>query len=306
MTFFQTSSPPTSLPLDYLGYSLPLILVCVAALIKVVIKWQQGRYPQGFRMIQGLSILTALRLITFLFTYITWLGEKSFTPAVLVVDQTASLMGILIIFWFWNFPEPSREADPITLALLVFTLFLAVAQVSFMPNLLDEFIGTFSFWQGVSIIFLVIGSGLIIIRKPNLWPYGLFMGLILIVGSSSTLVTDDLNLLHLAQLTAYPLLLVLGDRFPIGDTIPDSKSDDDELSRKRVSVDIDKLKLIQKLFDEKDPSGILYKIAQTTAYLILADLALIIDTPDEHGKMRIIAGYDLIREEPLQALTLDS
>ena len=31
-----------------------------------------------------------------------------------------------------------------------------------------------------------------------------------------------------------------------------------------------------------------------------------IDTPDEHGKIRIIAGYDLIREEPLQAITLES
>ncbi len=59
-------------------------------------------------------------------------------------------------------------------------------------------------------------------------------------------------------------------------------------------------------FNENDSIGILYKIAQTTAYLILADLALVIDTPDEHGKIRIIAGYDLIREEPLQAITLES
>jgi signal transduction histidine kinase len=52
--------------------------------------------------------------------------------------------------------------------------------------------------------------------------------------------------------------------------------------------------------------GILYKIAQATAYLILADLTLVIDTPDEHGKTRIIAGYDLIREESLPAITLES
>jgi len=307
MILFQTGPNPAPLPLNYLGFSIPLILVCIAALIKVVIKWHQGRYPQGYRMILGLAGLTILRLIIFIYTYISWLETSSFTPGALVVDQAASLISIMIIFWFWNFPEPSREADPIILALIAFTILLAGAQVTIMPNLLNEYTGSISFWQGLSIASLLIGVGLVFIRKPNLWVYGIGMGFIHLLGSSSALLAADLNLLHLAQLTAYPLLLVMGDRFPIGESLTDKLSEEViEKSRSRVSVDYDKLGLIQKLFDEKDPTGILYKIAQTTAYLILADLALIIDTPDEHGKMRIIAGYDLIREEPLQALTLDS
>ncbi len=307
MILFQTAPNPATLPLNYWGYSIPLILVCIAALIKVVIKWQQGRFPQGYRMIIGLAGLTLLRLIIFIYTYISWREMSSFTPGVLVVDQAASLISIMIIFWFWNFPEPSRGADPIILALIAFTILLAAAQVTVMPNLLNEYTGSISFWQGLSIASLVIGVGLIFIRKPNLWVYGIAMGFIHLLGSSSALLTSNLDLLHLAQLTAYPLLLVLGDRFPIGESLADELTEVTvEQSRSRVSVEYDKLGLIQKLFDEKDQAGILYKIAQTTAYLILADLALIIDTPDEHGKMRIIAGYDLIREEPLQALTLDS
>jgi len=112
--------------------------------------------------------------------------------------------------------------------------------------------------------------------------------------------------MHLTQLVAYPLLLLLSDRFSIGDPAPNQSKDEDDLLRKKVSIEYNILGLVERLFNEKDPDGILYKIAQTTAYLILADLALVIDTPDEHGKIRIIAGYDLIREEPLQAITLDS
>jgi len=306
MILFQSAPNPASLPLNFWGFSIPLILVCIAALIKVVIKWQQGRFPQGYRMILGLAGLTLLRLIIFIYTYISWLEMSSFTPGALVVDQAASLISIMIIFWFWNFPEPSREADLIVLALIAFTILLVAAQFTVMPNLLNGYTGSISFWQGLSIASLVIGVGLVFIRKPNLWVYGIAMGFIHLLGSSSTLLTTDLDLLHLAQLTAYPLLLVLGDRFPIGESLVGEISKDNEESRPMASVDYDMLGLIQKLFDEKDSAGILYKIAQTTAYLILADLVLIIDTPDEHGKMRIIAGYDLIREEPLQALTLDS
>lgn len=306
MILFQTSSNPGSLPITYLGYSLLIILVCISALAKVFRKWQVGRYPQGFRMVQGLIILSVVQVTSFLFTYFCWRLEPAFSAPLLVMDQAASLIGILVIFWLWNFPEPSREVDPGAIALIVIAATLAVVQIAFLPDLLDGFTGTTAFWQGISITVLVIGSSLVVIRKPNLWVYGLLMGIILFLGALITLISDDLNLLHLAQLAAYPLLFILGDRFPIGERMAEDQSQDDEASRSRVSVDLDKLKLINKLFDEKDPGGILYKIAQTTAYLILADLTLVIDTPDEHGKMRIIAGYDLIREEPLQALTLDS
>ncbi len=307
MTLLQTGTNPANLPFPFLGYSLLIILVCAAALVKVYRKWQKGRYTQGFRAIQGLIILIALRLISFILTYYFWQKDPTFTPGLLVMDQAASLIGIIIIFWLWNFPEPSREADPIFLAIIILLSALVVTQTIFVPNLLDGITGSLSFWEGLSITALVINLGLILIRKPNLWRYGLFMGILLAIGSTLSLFSNSLDSLHLAQLSAYPLLLLLSDRFPIGDTPSSTQTlNEDKLLLRRVSVEHDILTLIQRLFDEKDPDGILYKIAQVTAYLILADLALIIDTPDRHGKIRIIAGYDLIREEPMQALTLDS
>ncbi len=306
MNYFQNGSNPANLPLTYLGYSLLIILVCLIALLKVFRNWQKGKFPQGFRMIQGLTGLVVLRLLAFLFTYFSWQNEPTFTQSLYILDQAISLLGINLIIWLWSFPEPSRVADPTVLGLMGITSVFVILQTIFMPSLLNGFAGTMLFWQGISIIFLIAGSALIIMRKPNFWLYGVFMGGILVFGSIFALISSELEPLHLAQLTAYPLLLLLGERFPIGEIFTQEGSIDIDLDRRQASVDLPILSMIQKLFDEKDPAGILYNIAQTTCYLILSDLTLIIDTPDEHGKIRIIAGYDLIREEPLQALTLDS
>ena len=305
MILFQSTANPVTLPFTYLGFSLLIILVCFTSLVKVSHKWQMGRFPQGYRMILGIVVLTLLRLTSFLFTYFRWRIDPFFSPALLVLDQAVSLMAILIIFWLWNFPEPNRVVDPAVILVISIIGILVALQVTLIPGLLDGFTGTMSFWQGLSILILAGGSGLILIRKPNLWINGFIMGGLLLIGSILTLFSKDLTSLHLAQLAAYPLLLTLSERFPIGESLPEDLSLEDE-TRSRVSVEYSILKLVQNLFDEQDQTGILYKIAQVTAYLILADLVLVIDTPDEHGKMRIIAGYDLIREEPLQALTLNS
>ena len=306
MSLLQTGINPTNLPMTYLGYSLMIILVCSITLTKVVRKWLRGRFPQGFRMVQGLIGLTILQLLVFLLTYFTWQGNPGFSPSLLALDQAASLMGLLVIFWLWAFPEPSRKADPAVLGLIIVTGIFFTVQTIFSPSLLEGFTGSIVFWQGLSILVLLIGCGLIVVRKPNFWQHGLVMGGLLGIGSILALFSSDLEPLHLAQLAAYPLLLLLGERFPIGDKLSMDQPEEEDLPRRSVSVDFQTLQLLHKLFNEKDPDGILYKIAQATSYLILSDLTLVIDTPDKHGKIRIIAGYDLIREEPLQALTLES
>jgi signal transduction histidine kinase len=302
----QTGTNPTNLPLPYLGFSLFIILVCTAALLKVLRKWQQGRYPQGFRMVQGLTGLVILRLINFLFTYFSWQTEGIFSRSILVLDQSISVIGVIIILWLWSYPEPSKEVDPGVLGGIGLILILTILEIFFVPSLLDGFFGSILFWQGLSILLIIAGTTSIVLRKPNFWIYGVFMGGILVIGSILVLISSDLEALHLSQLAAYPLLLLFGERFSIAEIFSQETPTRDEIDRRTTSVDITILSKIQKIFDDKDPAGILYNIAQAASYLILADLTLIIDTPDEHGKLRIIAGYDLIREEPLQALTLES
>jgi signal transduction histidine kinase len=305
---FQMQIEPntTNLPVSYLGYSLLIILAVAAALVKIYLLWRRGRFTQGYRMVIGLSALLIARLATFLLTYLGWQAQQQFSPDLLALDQTSALIGIILISWMWNFPEQSREIDLLTILITLGAAALIGLQLTAFPALLEGPLGAMAFWQGFSITFLVISTGLILIRKPNLWHHGLFMMGILLIGSILTLLGGNLDILHLSQLAAYPLLLVLGDRFPIGVSRPSDQPEEQQLGRRHFSVEYNILAIIEQLFNAKDRSGILYKIAKTTAYLILSDLTLVIDTPDQHGKIRVIAGYDLIREEPLQAVTLDS
>ena len=306
MNHLQFAPTPDSMPLFFLGYSLLIILVCAAAVVKIFIKWRRGRFTQGYRMLQGSLGLLILHMAVFLTTYLSWRTDPNFFIVNLPLELAASVVGVILIAWMWNFPERSRGIDLTVLALILLTTSVVILQLSFLPTLLESILGSTSFWQGITISLTVIGCGLVLIRKPNYWHYGLFMLGILGVGSALSLIGNSLEIMLLSQLVAYPLLLVVGDRFPIGDSQPVDQEIEEQLERKHFSVEHDILKIIYRLFDEQDSAGILYKIAQTTAYLILADLTLVIDTPDEHGKIRIIAGYDLIREEPLQAITLDS
>ena len=306
MILMQIEPNGTNLPLGFLGYSLLIILAVAAALIKVYLQWRRDRFTQGYRMVMGLAGLLVARLGTFILTYLSWQVAGEFSPNILVLDQASSLIGILLIAWMWNFPERTREIDLLVILISLAAAALAVLQLTALPSLSEGVLGSMSFWQGLSVTILVISTGLILIRKPNLWHHGLFMLGILIIGSILALLGSNLEILHLAQLVAYPLLLVLGDRFPTGDSLMAERAEGEGLDRRRFSVDYHILAIIEQLFNSSDRSGILYKIAKTTAYLILSDLTMVIDTPDKHGKIRIIAGYDLIREEPLQAVTLDS
>ncbi len=306
MVQMQIEPNTTNLPVSYLGYSLLIILPIAAALVKIYLLWRRGRFTQGYRMVIGLSALLIARLVTFLLTYFGWQAQQQFSPGLLALDQASSLVGILLISWMWNFPERSREIDLLTILITLGAAALIGLQLTAFPALLEGTLGAMAFWQGLSITFLAVSTGLILIRKPNLWHHGLFMMGILLIGSVLTLLGGNLDILHLSQLAAYPLLLVLGDRFPIGVSRPSDQPEEQQLGRRHFSVEYDILAIIEQLFNAKDRSGILYKIAKTTAYLILSDLTMVIDTPDQHGKIRVIAGYDLIREEPLQAVTLDS
>ena len=112
---------PDNLPLLFLGYSLLIILICAAALVKIVIKWQQGRYTQGFRMMLGLLGLLILRLAVFLITYLNWRVASQMTPVYLFLDLASSLIGILLIAWMWNYPERSQAVDLVLVVLIAFT-----------------------------------------------------------------------------------------------------------------------------------------------------------------------------------------
>jgi signal transduction histidine kinase len=297
----------------FAAYYLILILLSAAALIKAFLLWKNGKFPQGSRMVFGLSILTIIRVVILLMSVFMWQGESGFSPRFDLFNISFDFICFLIIFWIWNFPEPSRIVDTVGAAVSGVAAAVVVLTALVFPQLLNSFLASRLLWQLLIFGLLAVSLTLILIRKPNQWESGLLMGGILAAGTVLNWIfppTSEtfVDVLQLTQLAAYPLLMILVDRFQLDQhqPLPGPAQSEEEDIRRRTAVDFNLMNLIQELFSKQPSGDLLYQIARSASELMLSDLTMLFDTPDNHGKVRIIAGYDLIREEKLQAFTLEA
>ncbi len=297
---------------SFASYELILILLSAAALSKAYTLWSRRKFPQGIRTVLGLSVLTILRTALLIAAVFGWQGQ-SFSPAYHLLASTVDFLSLLIILWMWIFPEPDPPSDRGAAAAAALAVLFSLSQLILFPSLLSSFTASALLWDLLFLILISAGAALLLMRKPNQYENGLLMvgifatGLILnwIFPSPESYALDALQL---SQLAGYPLLLILIKRFYFPDEEqgfpgPDEREED---SRRRTRINYALMENIQRLFRDLESGEMLYQIARCTSEILLADLSMIIDTPDTHGKVRIIAGYDLIREENLQAITLEA
>jgi len=297
----------------FAAYYLILILLSAAALIKAFLLWKKGKFPQGSRMVFGLSLLTIIRVIILLMAVFMWQGEKGFSERFNLFNISFDFICFLIIFWIWNFPEPSRIVDTAGAVVSGTAAAVVILTAVIFPQLLTSILGSRLLWQLLIFSLLGVSLALIIIRKPNQWESGLLMGGILAAGTVLNWIfppTSEtfVDVLQLTQLAAYPLLMILVDRFQLDQhqPLPGKAQSEEEDIRRRTAVDFNMMSLLQELFSKQSSGDLLYQIARSASELMLSDLTMLFDTPDKYGKVRIIAGYDLIREEKLQAFTLEA
>lgn len=264
-------------------------------------------------MVFGLSILTIIRVIILLMAVFMWQGENGFSPRFNLFNISFDFICFLTIFWIWNFPEPSRIVDTAGAVASGTAAAAVILTAVVFPQLLTSFLASKLLWQLLIFGLMAVSLALIIIRKPNQWESGLLMGGILTAGTVLNWIfppttAEFVDVLQLSQLAAYPLLMILVDRFHLDQQKPlpgKSKGEEGEI-RRRTAVDFNLMSLIQGLFSKQPSGDLLHQIARSASELMLSDLTLLFDTPDKYGKVRVIAGYDLIREEILQKFTLEA
>jgi signal transduction histidine kinase len=298
---------------SFASYELILILLSAAALIKAYMLWSRRKFPQGIRTVLGLSVLTILRTALLIAAVFGWQGQ-SFSPAYHLLASTVDFLSLLIILWMWIFPEPEPTSDRGAAAAAALAVLFSLSQLIVFPNLLNSFTASALLWDLFILILISAGAALLLMRKPNQYENGLLMVGIFATGLILNWIfprpeSYALNALQLSQLAGYPLLLILIKRFYFLDEEqgfqgPDEREKED--SRRRTRINYALMEHIQRLFRDLESGEMLYQIARCTSEILLADLSMIIDTPDAHGKVRIIAGFDLIREENLQAITLEA
>jgi len=291
-----------------LVYHLILAFSVAGAFQAALNLWRTSGFPQGRRMVVGLGLLLAARVILFIGAI---LGGKALADSpslLLVIERGVTAVSLILIIWLWVFPEPKRSADAATGLLALLTASAAVfslvwwwdnsADLYFNQTWLDKG------WEIYSIALLTLGIILLLTRQPNSWGVGLAMLGILLIGHLFHLVyplpaSDIPGSVRLAQMAAYPLLLALPHRFQIPAVVEPSVKKTEPLIQERVqhSVSPEVFHSILSIGTQKTFTEVCQKLTETIAGVMLADICLALLPPNKDGQTIVQSGYDLIRQK---------
>ncbi len=322
--FQQVISTLTTFP-GNLAYHLVLAFAVTGALFVSLNHWRDSEFPQGRRMVVGLSFLLAIRLIFFLSTAFAWQGIAQTHQFLPLLDRAVTILSLVVIITLWTFPESSRTSNITSALLTVLTLiFLAFSLVNWQAELVawdgrgfdnPLFFNQSSFlrstWELYALLLVSMGGLLLVLRRPNNWGIGLGMIAILFAGHLFELFFPDFNsdypgTVRLAQLAAYPLLFTLPNRFPLPRTLSLPPSVPPlTVERRSYSTESETFRAYLALSTEADPGKICEAFTRTVAHLLLADVCFLITLVDEQQELIFECGYDLIREQAFPGTSFD-
>jgi len=302
-------------PPGNLAFFVILSFTVVGALQSSLNHWRLSGFPQGNRMVAGLTALLIFQLGQFAVAGLAWQGLIDPHTWLPPIDRMVMLLSMVCIVWLWLVPEPRRLADAafifIFAAVIVFSSLTLVWWNSQPPDL--TYNATWADW-GASMFGLgIISIGLLglMIRRPNGWGIGTTMLVLLFAGLLLEVLYPDLGAnyaapVRLAQLMAYPWLLALPQRFPIPieDAAPAPQAVVAE--RRRYSTDIQSLLDFASLFGETPIAEQCSVITRTLSHIMLADYCLLVSPPGVDDTLTIVCGFNLIEEKSLEGFSLES
>ena len=319
-SFFQQISTLLLEPPGNLVYHLVIAFSVAGAFVGALNNWRSTGTVEGKRMVTGLGFLLFMRLALFVLVALAWQGLLNQRVLVPVLDRGINLLSLVIITWMWVFPRPSRSGDAATLLLCLIVVSLSTLSMVWWSAQDAElsYNGSWPDLAGVmlSIAISTIGCLLLILRRPPGWGYGLGMLGIFLAGDVTYLTFpypqgDFSGAIRLAQLIAYPLLLLLPARFPVSgiDSVSVGEPITESLGSSAGDKGSQKTSWYPSLFSlgyATDPAIICQAITKAISHEWTADLCLMLSQPGPHGNMKIICGYDLIREQSLGGISINS
>ncbi len=312
-------APPGSLI-----YYLVLAFAITGAFQAVLVGRQASqKYPPG-RMIVGLSLLLAGQVALFIASGLAWQGFLDPHIVLPPLDRAAAALSMVWVAWLWLVPTANRLADALAglLSLVVavgfgFTLNSWAAfppGMSFNSTIFDQV------WTLATAAILVVGMVFLFVRRPEGWGIGLSMLTFNLAGNLVHFLWPELGgdfsgVVRLAQLCSFPLLPVLAQRGRAAAAVPtpapsaaiklSRPADGVQIERRHYSADPRTVYNWLQLAVSSDSGHTFAEFTRAFTQTMLADVGLLLKTPEPGGKVSVLAGYDLIHEEYLHLSSLD-
>ncbi len=310
-------------PPGNLIYHLVLAFSIAGALQGAISQWRISQFPQTRRLTGGLAVLLTAQIVSFAVSALVWQNVIPAEDSLPVLDRAISLFSLVWIIWLWAFPEKSNRGDAgaVLLSLLILVaLFFGINNWSQITiNASFNASAQETLWQSAALLFILSGGLILAVRKPNAWLTGLMMLLLFFIGHLLQLVAPTSGnypgFVRLFSLVSYAILLTLPHRFPTPTHLPPSprknaagkrnqRSEPESAplgERRRYSTDPKTFASLLQLSGSTSYEETVNALARAIAQAILADLCFIIVRDEMRGALHIVSGYDLIREEHIEA-----
>ncbi len=302
-------------PPGNLIYHLVVAFSLMAVLPVSFYLWGNTQQVHLRRILIGFIPLLVLRMVLFAAAGLAWQGlipERALLPA---LERGATLISFVILAWLWSFPQPQRRADAAALLVGFFSFFFAVFlsvwwvnqnnESAFNASLVDQ-IATLS-----SVLLALIAIFILGIRRPDGWNAGwLFFGVIgignLLHFLFPSLEQDYSGIIRLAEIVAYPLVILLPLRSPLSLAVESRPPAAESSPPLRLApLEMQLLQTCLSLPLDMQKGRLSSALSALFARAMRADVCCLISPPDEEWQMIYHGGYDLIREIDLVGGILD-
>ncbi len=299
-------------PSGDLIFHLVQIFSALAALLLALSSHQDTKSTIYRRFLLGIIVVLGGQLLLFLITTFGWRGYFDTHLLLPILDRTVNSLCMVWIIWLWVAPSPWKVADFSLIGVNIFIglSFVVTGVTWFVQGSGLDFNSTWQdlLWADLMVVAIVAGLIGLIIKKPDGWGVGVGFLAINLTGLTAHLVYpmqpgDYVGIVRLVQVFTYPLLPVLTRRFspPLAPTpaavpiqIPSGPPERTRFTAESRTIDT-WLQLSAQERSEPFQRLLVKAIAQT----MVADICLLVTTPDAQNQVRVLAGYDLIRQESL-------
>jgi len=311
LTIFNilTSAPSDLIYHLVVGFAMMLIIIIAAVKVKHTYLGSRARH-----VLVGCGILFILQMI--LFSLSISLDPQHTTIPVIYGLIERSVHALAVVWLTWTFVESGKQILLTSLAGFI-SLFItlscglsvgfSISRILFL-QLSDTLL--LILWQIGTIILILSGLILMLITRPKQWGLAISMLALLAVGYLLQLSmgspTPLMGTVRLTQMISFPWLIALVSRFNENKLKAETPEVPPEPSKEYLPKQV-KPELIDDLLKinlvETDQEK--YKAAARALSLsVVSDICYLIVCPEEREEVHILAGYDLIREEPLQGASL--
>ncbi len=270
------------------------------------------------RLLIGLNAILLGQLVLFASSGLTWQNiadPHGFMPP---LDRAVAAWSLVWIVWLWIFPRNPRLSDGVNaltnLVIILGFLFSVVGWMQISDGL--AFNGTWYDWGWAFFTISICFAGLVLlgIQRPEGWGIGAAILLLNLIGWSAHIligdVTQDFSAwARLAQLCTYPLLPALAQRHALAST--EGKPAEPALptfpeEKRRHSLDPRAVHAWLELANQTSAANIRSTLTRAIAQTLTADLCFLAPAQFTGGKLILMNGYDLLRDEELQDISLDA